>query len=303
MNIIVKSVLFNKYIKAGAYKVLGGFLPNTSVYQYFYQREVNKKMAKYDQKPISINIENTNICSGGCVFCPHHKMKRAKGTMDMALFRKIVDQTVDWGIETIAITGFGEPLLDLLFFDRVKYCKDKGIKCVYANVNSVFLTDEVADKLYNSGLDQLYVSCNKQGEENVRRFCNQKKKEKPFIYLSGIKGEFEPEKYIGSEGVSISYPHNWSGDVNRKLTKCRKDPCKMIWQAIYITWDGKAILCCLDYDAHCVIGDATIQSLEEIWNGTSLKDLKELHRQGNFSAIAICANCTNNYHNKASWWV
>lgn len=302
MNIIIKNVLFNKYIKALAYKVLSSPIANLSVYQHFYQRKVSQKMARFDTRPISISIENTNICFGGCTFCPHPKMKRGKGVMDMVLFKNLVDQVVSWGIETIAVTGFGEPLLDPQFFDRIKYCKNSGIKCVYANVNSIFITEEIGDKLLHSGIDQIYISCNKRGADNAMRFCAMKKNHTPLIYLSGIKGDFEPQKYPGSDGVSISFAHNWSGDVNRNLNQCRRDPCKMIWQSIYITWDGKAILCCLDYDARCIIGDAAKENLRDIWNSKKLNALKELHKKGEYSSISICDNCTNNYHNKASWW-
>lgn len=77
----------------------------------------------------------------------------------------------------------------------------------------------------------------------------------------------------------------------------------MIWQAMYITWDGKVILCCLDYDARCVIGDVNRESLREIWGNDKIKIMKKLHKEKNFSTIPICASCTNNNHNKAPWWV
>lgn len=52
---------------------------------------VSHVMAISTKRPLDLNIEVTNFCAASCVFCPNSKIKRQKTSMDMALFKKIVD--------------------------------------------------------------------------------------------------------------------------------------------------------------------------------------------------------------------
>jgi len=54
-------------------------------------------------RPLDINIETTNFCPFGCVFCPNHKEKRPKKIMDMDLFRKICRDFYQLGGGTLAL--------------------------------------------------------------------------------------------------------------------------------------------------------------------------------------------------------
>ena len=72
-----------------------------------------------------VHIESTNLCNFKCSFCPHTKMKRKKGIMDFELYKKIIDEIKDWGIEELNLTGFGEPLLDPLLTEKIKYARKK----------------------------------------------------------------------------------------------------------------------------------------------------------------------------------
>ena len=62
--------------------------------------------------PEIVQIESTNICNAKCVFCPRDDMERRQGIMDMALFRKIVDECVELGIEHVRMHNYGEPFVD-----------------------------------------------------------------------------------------------------------------------------------------------------------------------------------------------
>jgi radical SAM protein with 4Fe4S-binding SPASM domain len=299
---LINAVLFNKQAKVLAFNLLRSKAWDNRFCQSIYNKSIRRKMQEYDLRPQSINIENTNICPAECEFCVHSKMQRKKGIMEMELFYKIVDDLVAWGIDSLSINGFGESLCDPEFFEKVSYSKAKGIKCVSTNINSAYVTEEASRKLCASGLDLIYVSCNIEGEANAKRLSSMNSgKSRPQIFLSGIINEFEPKKYKGADGVSISYAHNWTGDAPINMPACRRDPCKLIWQSMYITWDGKVRLCCVDYDAKCIIGDTKENSLKEIWVGERIRRYKELHKQSNFSAIPICKNCNYNYCCKSPW--
>lgn len=69
-----------------------------------------------------LSIENTNVCNADCVFCANSVMQRRKQPLDMALFRKAVDEHVRSGATQVWFNvTIGEPLLDPYFLERARY--------------------------------------------------------------------------------------------------------------------------------------------------------------------------------------
>src|SRR5262245_62831491 len=77
--------------------------------------------------PEIVQIESTNICNAKCVFCPRDEMLRRQGVMDMALYRKIVDECATLGITHVRVHNYGEPFIDRLLVEQVRYAKECGI--------------------------------------------------------------------------------------------------------------------------------------------------------------------------------
>ena len=119
----VKKALENEKVK--------GIIFDNLFYRGLYSGLIKKRTHHLvDNYPNTVNIENTNLCNSKCVMCPHRFMKRKQGIMDMGLFRKIADDCRTHNVKTIHINLFGEPLIDTLLFERIKYLKDIGIPTV-----------------------------------------------------------------------------------------------------------------------------------------------------------------------------
>jgi radical SAM protein with 4Fe4S-binding SPASM domain len=67
--------------------------------------------------------------------------------------------------------------------------------------------------------------------------------------------------------------------------------CWKMWQSCVITWDGKVIPCCFDKDAQYALGDLSLNSFAEIWNGKSYEHFRSMLLQSR-SEIEMCKNCT-----------
>src|SRR3990172_2239088 len=78
--------------------------------------------------PRVVRVETTDICNANCVTCTREIMTRAMGIMDMALYRKVVDECGANKVNSIHLHNFGEPLTDRLIFERIEYAAKKGIK-------------------------------------------------------------------------------------------------------------------------------------------------------------------------------
>jgi radical SAM protein with 4Fe4S-binding SPASM domain len=68
-------------------------------------------------------------------------------------------------------------------------------------------------------------------------------------------------------------------------------PCRMLWKNFSILYDGRVSACCKDAEAELIIGDVRQNSIKEIWSGPVIKRLREMHKNGEWREIPICARC------------
>lgn len=302
--------IFNSINKRIAHKLLAtNFIVNNPIYRHFHDKRMKEIMARCEVKPDRVYLEITNACHNQCKFCPHSIMKRPVGNMNTNLFKDLANQIKEWGVNEVVLGQFGEPLMDIRFFDMVRYLKKIGINKIQSNVSSQAITKRVANYLISEPLHELFISCSPAGERNVRYFLSKRIKTKPNpspqhkIYLSFIEGETTPvykwaRKFV--DGISVSYPHNWAGW--RGIRNSFKNPCRLPWVSMYVACNGKVHLCCMDYEVNYVTGDSTMQSLKNIWVVNN-SIYRNIHKQSLWNTIPICKDCNYNNHNKSPWWV
>lgn len=128
------------------------------------------KHARVKGKPVIIMIEPTNICNLHCPLCPTGAglLKRKKGHMSFDTFKKIIDEVATTAFR-IRLWNWGEPLLNKDFVKMIKYAKSKNL-FVNTSTNSFFLNEKIAQKLVESGLDELIVSLDGASEETYNKY-------------------------------------------------------------------------------------------------------------------------------------
>ena len=104
-----------------------------------------------------IRIETTNACNATCLMCPREKMDRLEGVMDMKLFKKIVKQGKAFGAKRVFLGGFGEPLLDPLLIERIRFIKSQELFCNFISNGSLW-NSEFSDTIIRAGLDEVRFS-------------------------------------------------------------------------------------------------------------------------------------------------
>jgi len=70
----------------------------------------------------------------------------------------------------------------------------------------------------------------------------------------------------------------------------KRYPCHAAWGSYFITWDGKIPICCHDYEASCVSGDANKENIFTVWGATH-RQARESLIKGDFSKLSLCKNC------------
>ena len=67
--------------------------------------------------------------------------------------------------------------------------------------------------------------------------------------------------------------------------------CPSPFKTLAIRWNGAALACCADWRGDTQIGDASKQSLREIWEGEPMRQLRLLHLRGERHKNRACASC------------
>ncbi len=277
--------------------------------------------------PVHIDLEATSNCNLKCEMCPQSfapdKFKR--GYMEMKLFKKIIDEGSKNGLKSIKLNWRGEPLLHPKIPEMIKYAKDKGIIEVMFNTNGQLLNPELSEKIIDAGLDKIIFSMDGATKEtyekirkgasyeklikNIKDFVeirNKKKKRKPFVRIQMVKMDEtkkEVDKFIKMWDPIVDHiavnDYSNRGEENERGVKTKwvsvgRRTCPQPFQRMMIAFDGSVMPCCFDWYGRLKMGDATKQSIKDIWTGEKLKKFKnmQLNNPDKMNDTPGCDECT-----------
>ncbi len=135
----------------------------------FYISRLIKKPVQWGL-PMSISFEPTTSCNLRCPECPSglRQFTRPTGMLKKDFFRQTIDDIYK-DILYLIFYFQGEPYLNRDFLEMVKYASSKGIYTA-TSTNAHYLTDEVARKTVESGLDRLIISIDGTTQEVYRQY-------------------------------------------------------------------------------------------------------------------------------------
>ncbi len=127
------------------------------VYVSFYLTKYFKKPIQFG-KPFSISFEPTTSCNLRCPECPSglRSFTRPIGMLEQDFFKQTMNQ-ISKDILYLTFYFQGEPYLHKHFLEMVSYAKQKRIY-TSTSTNAHYLTDAMAKKTIESGLDRLIIS-------------------------------------------------------------------------------------------------------------------------------------------------
>jgi len=124
--------------------------------------------------PKRVKFETFYGCNARCTMCAISKPATRKiGEMTMEMFTSVVDSLVPYKdhIEKVDLFGLGEPMLDSLLFERIKYLKDRGFKGLGISTNAQLLSKNKQKLLLESGMETVIFSIDgftKESHEAIR---------------------------------------------------------------------------------------------------------------------------------------
>jgi radical SAM protein with 4Fe4S-binding SPASM domain len=265
--------------------------------------------------PAVVGIESTNNCNLDCVMCPRQEMTRPVADIERPLYEKAIDQLAG-KTEFIWLQDYGEPFLNKEIFTMIRYARERGLK-VGISTNGTVLTDKIIEGIFASGLDYLIFAIDGATPEtyekirvgakyekvaaNARRFLEKKVagKHKIFtvvqcIYMEATSNEvriFRRQWDLpGVDAVRIRQL-TYSGKGGKFDNLTTQKPCYWLWSNPHIKNDGTVVPCCQDVNSTLALGNIKDQSLDAIWSGEKMQEIRALHLAGKAGEIPLCRNC------------
>lgn len=312
----ISNFILSKLDIGSVKKIFGNAPILNIIYKIFSQFLVDYKF------PAHIFIETTRMCNLKCQSCPRDLSDAQIGHMKFELFKKIIDEATLNRARNFCLHMFGEPLLNPEIVKMAEYIKQANNKhSILLTTNGYFLDEQKAEGLIKAGVDKIVVSFftlrqdrakTLTGNDDIDKVVNNIKnavsltrkihgQTKLFIRVLRSKdnedeiGDFRNlAKRIGAR-LKIRNTHNYSGPIKNNYTSKAQDrkryPCYHLWFSPAISWDGKVLLCCSDWNYFEVLGDITKESLAHIWQGERMKELRKLHLLQKYDKVALCKEC------------
>lgn len=288
------------------------------------------KKSNCNYMPIRLWVEITSRCNLKCRLCVNKDIPPSlKGDMDFDLYKKIINEAAG-SVYDINLFHRGEPLLHPKLIPIIYYAKSRGIK-TRIHTNATLLNPELSKKIILSGLDLISFSFDGYTKEtyeknrvnanygksldNIVTFLKIKKElksKKPFTIiqvmefdeeLSSQNFEKQKKKFIENlENLSlgkliIRKPHNWGGlleidGVEKVNTRnSRLIPCTFPWYSLTIFYNGKVYSCPQDFLGKILLGDLNKNSIKEIFNHKTIKDIRKKFKTSKMNKIIPCKDC------------
>lgn len=227
--------------------------------------------------------------------------------MSWDLFKKCIDEASKIGVKEVLLHFGGESLLHPQFKEYLKYAVERrnngGIQRVSWIDNGMLFNEAIADLVVDLEVDAIGFSIDGVGELNdsIRlgakysvierniKYLLSKRDVKPEVFLSmcsyGKNNDQIEEVYrewaplVDRITIIPSIASDNSIDEREKYLKDSKliksSPfCNFPFELIAVSWDGKVTGCCLDYSFKLVLGDATQNSLTNIWRDSRFHALR-----------------------------
>ncbi len=297
----------------------GSVMPENASEEYLEYRRCwmdNPRSFILRDMPLHLDIESTSYCNLKCTFCDRQILVEngMLGSMDMALFRHILDQFDEknklWGVK---FSYRGEPLINKNIPEMVRYAKSRGVLDVYFNTNAMLLNENICRSIIKSGLDRISISIDgtdKESYESVRIGANFDTLIANIETLHRIRGELKSSipkiriQTVRLPGIDEeSYIHKWKSyadevamleytDETVRETGIKADwACPQLWQRLTIEWNGSVFACNNDSLRGLYLGNAKDRSIHDCWHDERLMEIRRLHREGLSHQIKACDGC------------
>ena len=262
-----------------------------------YRKNWNEYPMKHivSEFPLHLDIELTNRCNLTCPQCMYHGKqaiyKQKSYDLDFELFKQIIDEGAQKGLQAVKFGFSGEPLLYPRIVDAVYYAKCEGILDVQINSNATLLTESMCIDLIDCGLDLFILSdygLKKQFENGKDLYMLKGKFRNPTIRIKTL----EPIKWVRYSNEIVEhtfYDYNHPNEMNFEKSDFE---CPYPWQRLLVRSNKEVMKCsCGSIIPEKFLGRADILDIADLWTSAAMKFLRACHELHDTHIPRMCRMC------------
>lgn len=249
-------------------------------------------------------------------------------------YKKLIDEAVSKGTKSIRLCYINEPLIRKDIDQFIKYASNAGILDIIITTNGTLLTKEMSKKLIEAGLTKINLSLDAVTEEtynkirvggnfkttikNIYDFLEMRRglnKKLPKMRLSFVRSKINDHEYqafvdywkdkvdsLGAQSVLDPFGDGKFKDplkkdiisLEKNLPPPKKFHCPEPYKRMTLRGNGDALGCCSFYAMNLIVGNWKKNSLEEIWCGEKMQELRRIHKLGEYYKNPACKSCIEN---------
>ena len=285
----------------------------------FNSNPVNHVVSSF---PLYLLIEPVSACNLRCIMCyqideSFSGNKDFMGYMDLDLFKKVIDEAHSGGTQAITLASRGEPTLHPKFGEMLEYCSGKFLE-LKINTNATKLPEDLIKKIIESGVTEVVFSVDSYEKanyekirvkgifehvvSNIQRFQKIRDTSYPnskcATRVSGVKVDKDQdpelfkkfwEPYVDHVAM-VELRERWD-TYNNPLELVGSGPCALLWERMYVWYDGTCNVCDIDYKSLLSPGSLKNKSIKEIWHSDAYTELRENHKRDLREKCFPCDRC------------
>jgi radical SAM protein with 4Fe4S-binding SPASM domain len=282
---------------------------------------------KYQYRPVqpdSIRIDICAVCNAACPFCPRVYMpdERKKGFMSFDYYKRLLEEAREMGIGKLKLYITSEPSLHPDFEAMIDHGKAMGFK-LYISTNAFtlhrhietlkkidfiqfsiegwdkesyekFRTPLKFDRVFENMENYLKEARGIEQSTSIHLPLSKKTDLEKFMLLWGhlvdqVRIDFLQPANIYSQGAMDAGMSNLLAEDYYDFQRIEKDfVCFDPFEEITVGYDGKILLCCLDFSGNYDLGHAD-QGLKNIHENDAIKNVRN---QFYSQKLDICRDCS-----------
>jgi len=264
--------------------------------------------------PKRVEIELASACNLRCTYCPRKYIDGMYGFIDIALFKRLIDEISEYPDTILVLHRRGESLLHPNFIEICNYIKGK-FKTIQLATNATLLDDKRSKAIigalsfisFSIDIPEVFDKTRiparySEVESRILKFLDLNKG-RVQTQVSMVKTQETPEEN------AKNFEKIWKGKVDRiriyeehskdgrfgslGRSRGRRKPCAMPFYEILIYCDGKVGRCNHDWNGE-PMGDVNNETIKDIWNNSIYKDLRRQHETLDI-IDKVCKTCDSWY--------
>lgn len=262
---------------------------------------------------------------------------RNHGPMEFSVFKNIIAgiQSFPEPIKVLRLYKDGEPLLNPRLADMVAYARDSG--CCHridTTTNAALLRPQISRALIDGGLTRINISIEGMNTRQYKTFSrfalNFEKLVENIAYLYSIRkqcevivkingdliSEEEQEAFFATfgdiaDGVSVEHIMSCWPEFELQDVRVNTEVgifgqpiqpvqvCPYLFYSMAVNSNASVSACFLDWERRLIVGDAIMESLTDIWNGSTMNGLRRLMLKKQRATHPVCGACGQLSHGAA----